>query len=411
SRHKSLWSFGLASFKKCREAVFYTRTTTVSRQEIKVLLVEVLRQGVETPKGSGVDSKRVYLMVIIDKVKGFYTRVFCLVQCCGGKGLYVRGRSGQRDMKQGKGTCKVQVQMRDESSFVLDNVRYVLELRRNLISLGTLEKGGFTVKMQSAKIKEAVRRISDLVEDQDMEQHSARKLFRYREDTNEAAFAVAVAKKIYAHKSLNFNDTVVCEVIFKWKTGLKEEIDARSDVEYASDKAKINILGMEIVRDQSAYTNVGMLDGFDRELQTYVHGFVDFNYAMGRLIDVMGRSIICARSWEAMIHHMEALSTTKAGYMMFTEALRNNLQTFNKDPCEIERANRNRGSCQLGLGAQGHMGCWGSEWYYSGEGSVREKSVGVMGILAGMAVGEFVRLVRAGCRSLGLGQKRSLGFN
>ncbi|GJT64965.1 hypothetical protein Tco_1016445 [Tanacetum coccineum] len=113
----------------------------------------------------------------------------------GGEGLYVRGRSGQRDMEQGtdsswnedqvsssradgrdylvdfeeynggnillsdgrecrvRGTGKVQVQMRDGSSFVLDNVRYVPQLRRNLISLVTLEKGGFTVKMQSGKIK------------------------------------------------------------------------------------------------------------------------------------------------------------------------------------------------------------------------------------------------------------------
>ncbi|GJT35276.1 hypothetical protein Tco_0925695 [Tanacetum coccineum] len=46
-----------------------------------------------------------------------------------------------------RGTCKVQVQMRDGSSFVLDNVRYVPELRLNLISLDTLEKEGFTVKM------------------------------------------------------------------------------------------------------------------------------------------------------------------------------------------------------------------------------------------------------------------------
>ncbi|GKC59491.1 hypothetical protein Tco_1087089 [Tanacetum coccineum] len=52
-----------------------------------------------------------------------------------------------------RGTCKVQVHMRDESSFVLDNVMYVPELRRNLISLGTLEKEGFTVKMRSGKIK------------------------------------------------------------------------------------------------------------------------------------------------------------------------------------------------------------------------------------------------------------------
>ncbi|GJR24349.1 hypothetical protein Tco_0972876 [Tanacetum coccineum] len=50
-------------------------------------------------------------------------------------------------------TGKVQIQMRDGSSFVLDNVRYVSELRRNLISLGTLEKEGFTVMMQSIKIR------------------------------------------------------------------------------------------------------------------------------------------------------------------------------------------------------------------------------------------------------------------
>ncbi|GKA17850.1 zinc finger, CCHC-type containing protein [Tanacetum coccineum] len=52
-----------------------------------------------------------------------------------------------------RGTGKVQVHMRDGSSFVLDNVKYVLELRQNLTSLGTLEKEGFTVKMQSGKIK------------------------------------------------------------------------------------------------------------------------------------------------------------------------------------------------------------------------------------------------------------------
>ncbi|GJZ73600.1 hypothetical protein Tco_0637746 [Tanacetum coccineum] len=38
------------------------------------------------------------------------------------------------------GTGKVRVQRRDGSSFVLDNVTYVLELKRNLISRGTLRK-------------------------------------------------------------------------------------------------------------------------------------------------------------------------------------------------------------------------------------------------------------------------------
>ncbi|GKD06161.1 hypothetical protein Tco_1181135 [Tanacetum coccineum] len=54
-----------------------------------------------------------------------------------------------------RGTGKVQVQMRDGYMFVLDQSipQYVPELRRNLISLGTLEKDGFTVKMQSSKIK------------------------------------------------------------------------------------------------------------------------------------------------------------------------------------------------------------------------------------------------------------------
>ncbi|GKC42103.1 retrovirus-related pol polyprotein from transposon TNT 1-94 [Tanacetum coccineum] len=48
---------------------------------------------------------------------------------------------------------KVRIQLRDGSSFVLHNVKYIHELKRNLISLGTLEKEGFTVKLQSGKIK------------------------------------------------------------------------------------------------------------------------------------------------------------------------------------------------------------------------------------------------------------------
>ncbi|GJX90171.1 hypothetical protein Tco_0343497, partial [Tanacetum coccineum] len=55
-------------------------------------------------------------------------------------------------------------------------------------------------------------------------------LFTYREDGNKAAFAVAVVEKIYAHESLTFNNIVVCEVIFKWKSRLKDDMDARSDV-------------------------------------------------------------------------------------------------------------------------------------------------------------------------------------
>ena len=52
-----------------------------------------------------------------------------------------------------RGIGKVKVQLKDGSSFVLHNVRYIPKLKRNLISLVTLEKEGYTVKMQSGKIK------------------------------------------------------------------------------------------------------------------------------------------------------------------------------------------------------------------------------------------------------------------
>nr|GEV02946.1 hypothetical protein [Tanacetum cinerariifolium] len=173
------------------------------------------------------------------------------------------------------------------------------------------------------------------------------KLWRYREDNNKAAFVFTALEKIYTHELLTFNNTVACEVISKWKAGLKDDMNARPDVyvpinddmvfpcgfkaeiwatKGLLDKAKGNVLGMEIVRDQSGYTrgchgpgdcdvkengkwsciyaweirsirwtvryiasaDVGMLDKFDRGLQTDVQVFVDFDYAMGRSITVMG---------------------------------------------------------------------------------------------------------------------------
>ncbi|GJZ49689.1 retrovirus-related pol polyprotein from transposon TNT 1-94 [Tanacetum coccineum] len=52
-----------------------------------------------------------------------------------------------------RGTRKVRVQMKDDSSFVLENVHYILELKRNLISLGTLDQEGYTVKLQNGRVK------------------------------------------------------------------------------------------------------------------------------------------------------------------------------------------------------------------------------------------------------------------
>nr|GFB86729.1 zinc finger, CCHC-type [Tanacetum cinerariifolium] len=97
-----------------------------------------------------------------------------------GEGLYVRGKTDRRDSRQSRGKSrsktqggrlkgsvqlgdnreckiigidKVRIQLRDGSSFVLHNVRYILELKRNLISMGTLEKGGYTVKLHAGKVK------------------------------------------------------------------------------------------------------------------------------------------------------------------------------------------------------------------------------------------------------------------
>ncbi|GKE20314.1 retrovirus-related pol polyprotein from transposon TNT 1-94 [Tanacetum coccineum] len=48
---------------------------------------------------------------------------------------------------------EVRVQMKDGSIFVLENVRYIPELMRNLISLGTLDREGYTVKLQNGRVK------------------------------------------------------------------------------------------------------------------------------------------------------------------------------------------------------------------------------------------------------------------
>ncbi|GKB29924.1 hypothetical protein Tco_0869325 [Tanacetum coccineum] len=85
---------------------------------------------------------------------------------------------------------------------------------------------------------------------------------------------------------------------------------------------------MVCTRLDIASADMGILDKFDRRLQTDVHVFMDFDYAMGRSTTVIGRQIIgyglmilrCAGSLKANLQHMEALSTTKAVYITFTEA-------------------------------------------------------------------------------------------
>ncbi|GKB83180.1 hypothetical protein Tco_0950075 [Tanacetum coccineum] len=108
---------------------------------------------------------------------------------------------------------------------------------------------------------------------------------QYREDSNETAFAVAAVEKIYAHESLTFNNTVACEVISMWKAGLKDDMDARSDVYVLSNGCKkcsddsdgyywestpVGRQEYQMVvctRLDIASADVGMLDKFDRGLR------------------------------------------------------------------------------------------------------------------------------------------------
>ncbi|GJS25839.1 hypothetical protein Tco_0486459 [Tanacetum coccineum] len=70
------------------------------------------------------------------------------------------------------------------------------------------------------------------------EQHLARELFRCKEDIKDAPFAISEVKKIYVHELLTFDDTFSFEDEIWVTKGLL-------------DKAHGNVLGMEIARDVS----------------------------------------------------------------------------------------------------------------------------------------------------------------
>nr|GEW50772.1 zinc finger, CCHC-type [Tanacetum cinerariifolium] len=174
----------------------------------------------------------------------------------------------------------------------------------------------------------------------DMEQHLASELFGYREDSNEAAFAVAVVEKIYAHGSLTFNNTVACEVISKWKAGLKDDMDARLNVYVLSnscrkcsddsddyyweytlgllDKAKGNVLGIEIVRDQIEGSLSGDCDVKKNGKWSCIYAIESQEYQM--VCTRLDIAFTDVGSLKVNLQHMEALSITEAGYMTFTKA-------------------------------------------------------------------------------------------
>ncbi|GKC59405.1 zinc finger, CCHC-type containing protein [Tanacetum coccineum] len=170
------------------------------------------------------------------------------------------------------------------------------------------------------------------------------------EDSNEAAFTVAAVEKI--EKAVTTATAIigsmhqaesglprVCwlkqrEIYLVWRSsGIRvDSLSGDYDVKKNGKLSYIYAVGSQeyqvaCTRPGITSTSVDMLDGFDHGLQTNVQVFVDFDYAMGRSINVMSRSIKryglmilgCAGSLKANLQRMEALSTTEAGYMTFTE--------------------------------------------------------------------------------------------
>nr|GEU36761.1 zinc finger, CCHC-type [Tanacetum cinerariifolium] len=180
--------------------------------------------------------------------------------------------------------------------------RYELSLVAG-IATGALVKGGSRSKVP-AQVEVAA------------EQHSAWELFNYREDSNEVAFAVAAVEKIYAHESLIFNNTVASTATGNAVTttmAITESIH-----QGLLDKAKRNVLGMEIVRDQSGNTlRVSQSRFYNGMLvQTLLDGHSIFSLK-GSLL---GDCDVKKECLKANLQHMEALSTTEVRYMTFTEA-------------------------------------------------------------------------------------------
>nr|GEW57375.1 zinc finger, CCHC-type [Tanacetum cinerariifolium] len=164
----------------------------------------------------------------------------------------------------------------------------------------------------------------------DRKQHLACELFEYREDNNEDAFEVAAVEKIYEHESFTFNNIVVCEVISKWKAGLKDDMDARSDVYVLSNgsrKCSDDIDGYywKYTMDQSGNTLRVSQSRIHNEklVQTLLKGHstlsLEDSLSMDRYVKNMIRDKRTG-SLKANLQHMEALLTTEVGYVTFTEA-------------------------------------------------------------------------------------------
>nr|GEX59195.1 zinc finger, CCHC-type [Tanacetum cinerariifolium] len=338
----------------------------------------------------------------------------------GGERFYVRGRSSQIDIEQGKDSvwsksqgrssrlrcyiCHFEEHLKRDcptynhkksqgliknkdqvSSYGVDSIRYVLELRRNLISLGTLKKESFTVKMQSGKIKvikdslvvlsrtrranciytqdgQAVTRKTLKGRKQLGEYQTGWKIktgnvldFCNQRSTQQCAksgvtkhLGVAVlqqqnglvketnvtllAKMIWMLSQMCMCLATVAGNAMTTAMAITESIHQSGNALRVSQSWFYNRKLVQTLLDEHSILSLGgSLSGdWDVEKNDRRTGFLwIFNYAIGRSITVMGRSITryglmikgCAGSLEVMMLHMMALSPTEAGYMTLTEAV------------------------------------------------------------------------------------------
>nr|GEX00798.1 zinc finger, CCHC-type [Tanacetum cinerariifolium] len=140
---------------------------------------------------------------------------------------------------------------------------------------------------------------------------------RYKEYSNDAAFAVAVVEKIYAYESLTFNDTVASTVAEKAVTTATTITGSMHQGLLV--KAKGNILGLEIIRDKSGNTlRVSQSRIHNKKLvQTLLKGHFTLSLEDSLSWDY---NVEKNGSLKANLQHMETLSITEARYMTFTKA-------------------------------------------------------------------------------------------
>nr|GEY97542.1 zinc finger, CCHC-type [Tanacetum cinerariifolium] len=264
-----------------------------------------------------------------------------------------------------RGTCKVPVQMRDASSFVLNNVRQEKVIKGSLVvSSGTRRANCvYTLDSQAVTIKTLKAR------KQLGEYHTRWKI--NTEDTIMSTYLVnrspssAIEFKKPVDMNMGFNESEEYKTTFigscvgmssvqvlqgaefqvEPQEDHKFEVKSHGNVDHVVNLQEVqtydliyhhstlleghSILSLEvsISRDcdveNNASASVDMLNEFDYGLQMDVHGFVNFDYTMGRSITryrlmIQGYAV----SWEAKFQHTWAFSTTEAEYVTLTEMVK-----------------------------------------------------------------------------------------